>query len=158
MPAERARAHAPARGSRRPRAALAAAAATLLAAAMPAAWAQAGKDACAAPGPGTRLVESVHYRVAWRSDPAPVPVGRLFALEVAVCPRVASGPAPTLAVDARMPGHGHGMNYKPSVKPAGEGRYRVEGMMFHMPGQWELVFEVREGGRAERLVQALAVR
>jgi len=139
--------------------ALAALLAALLAATGPsgAAQAQAGaKDACAA-GPGVRLVESAQYRLAWRSDPAPVPVGRLFALEVAVCPRGAGGAA-TLAVDARMPGHGHGMNYKPSVKPAGDGRYRVEGMMFHMPGQWELAFELREGGRTERLVQPVAVR
>jgi hypothetical protein len=50
------------------------------------------------------------------------------------------------------------MNYKPSVKPVGDGRYRVEGLMFHMPGQWELVFELREAGRVERIVQALAVR
>lgn len=139
-------------------AAIGGALAALLAATGPSAAAQAGaKDACAA-GPGVRLVESAQYRLAWRSDPAPVPVGRLFALEVAVCPRGAGGGAAALVVDARMPGHGHGMNYKPSVKPAGDGRYRVEGMMFHMPGQWELAFELREGGRTERLVQPVAVR
>lgn len=121
-------------------------------------WAQAGKDACATFGPGARLMESAHFRLAWRSDPAPVPVGRLFALEVAICPRAATGVISALVVDARMPGHGHGMNYKPSVKSSGDGRYRVEGMMFHMPGQWELSFELRESGRSERLVQTLAVR
>ena len=118
----------------------------------------AAKDACAVAGPGTRLAESAQYRLAWRSDPAPIPVGRLFALEVTVCPRAPGRAAAALGVDARMPAHGHGMNYKPSVKPAGDGRFRVEGLMFHMPGQWELVFELRESGRVERIVQALAVR
>lgn len=130
----------------------------LMSGAVATAWAQTGKDACATLGPGARLMESAHYRLAWRSDPAPVPVGRLFALEVAVCPRAATSVISEFVVDARMPGHGHGMNYKPSVKPSGDGRYRVEGMMFHMPGQWELSFELRAGGRSERLVQALAVR
>ncbi len=139
-------------------AAIGGALAALLAATGPSAAAQAvAKDACAA-GPGVRLVESPQYRLAWRSDPTPVPVGRLFALEVTVCPRAPGGAVAALGVDARMPAHGHGMNYKPSVKPVGDGRYRVEGLMFHMPGQWELVFEVRETGRVERIVQALAVR
>lgn len=137
------------------RAAIALAVAALLPGA---AWAQAAKDACAASGSGAQRIESAQYRLAWRSEPTPVPVGRLFALEVTVCPRAPGSAVATLAVDARMPGHGHGMNYKPSVKPAGNGRFRVEGMMFHMPGQWELVFELREDARVERLVQALAVR
>jgi hypothetical protein len=134
-------------------------AAALALPAAPVARAQsAAKDACAVAGPGSRLAESAQYRLAWRSDPAPIPVGRLFALEVTVCPRAPGGTVAGLGVDARMPAQGHGMNYKPSVKPVGDGRYRVEGLMFHMPGQWELVFELREAGRVERIVQALAVR
>jgi cytochrome c peroxidase len=42
-----------------------------------------------------------------------------------------------------MPEHRHGMNYAPEVKPLGPGRWRAEGLMFHMPGKWEFVFEVR---------------
>ena len=35
------------------------------------------------------------------------------------------------------------MNYRPTVTATGEGRYRADGLMLHMAGKWELVFEVR---------------
>ena len=39
------------------------------------------------------------------------------------------------------------MNYAPAVKPPAPGRWRAEGLMFHMPGKWEFVFELRAGGQ-----------
>jgi hypothetical protein len=30
--------------------------------------------------------------------------------------------------------------------------------MFHMPGEWELVFDVRYGGETERLTHGLVVK
>jgi cytochrome c peroxidase len=51
-----------------------------------------------------------------------------------------------------MPEHRHGMNYAPAVKPLGPGRWRAEGLMFHMPGKWEFLFEVRGAGNTDRLV------
>jgi hypothetical protein len=66
--------------------------------------------------------------------------------------REGRGPAPTaLRVDADMPAHRHGMNYRAKVSPKGEGRYVAEGLLFHMPGQWRLLFDVDGGGRTERL-------
>ena len=56
-----------------------------------------------------------------------------------------------LAVDAIMPEHKHGMNYRPTVVPGKDGRYRAEGFLFHMPGRWEVNFDVRSGGGNERL-------
>ena len=46
----------------------------------------------------------------------------------------------------------------PAVKALGQGLYRAEGLMFHMPGRWELVFELRDGQVPPlRLVQSLQV-
>jgi len=50
-----------------------------------------------------------------------------------------------------MPEHKHGMNYAPTLKSNGDGRYRVEGLLFHMPGNWEVAFDVRSGGEIQRL-------
>ena len=51
--------------------------------------------------------------------PAPLPLGRHFALDTVVCP-TAGQPAPgLLAVDAEMPTHRHGMNYKPALRMLG---------------------------------------
>lgn len=109
-------------------------------------------------GPGAQRIGSDAMQVAWRSTPQPIPVSRHFVLDVELCP--ASGrPLPTeLRVDATMPDHGHGMNYKPSVQPAGAGRWRAEGLLFHMPGRWELVFEWRDAaGATRRLAQRVDV-
>jgi hypothetical protein len=51
--------------------------------------------------------------------------------------------ATRLAFDAGMPQHGHGLSTAPRVTRAlGNGRYRVEGVKFHMGGDWTLRVEV----------------
>ena len=37
------------------------------------------------------------------------------------------------------------------LKAEGDGRYRAEGLLFHMPGRWEVAFDVRAGEESERL-------
>ncbi|HEX5769139.1 MAG TPA: cytochrome-c peroxidase, partial [Burkholderiales bacterium] len=77
-------------------------------------------------------------------------VGKFFSLELAVCAK-AGAAAESVKVDAHMPEHRHGMNYAPEVKPLGAGRWRAEGLMFHMPGKWEFVFEIRAAGTTDRM-------
>lgn len=115
---------------------------------------RAADDACgAALGAGAQRAESAHYVVAFKPSPAPIAVGRAFALDAEVCPKSAA-PRPTgLRVDAHMPDHRHGMNYRATVAPGGERRYRAEGLMFHMPGRWQLVFDVEAGTDVERAVR-----
>jgi hypothetical protein len=108
--------------------------------------------ACPAPPgftPGGRL-ESAGLIVLYRTVPAPIPLGEHFAVEAVVCapPGVAVG---GLRVGAQMPAHRHGMNYRPRVIAQGDGRYRAEGLLFHMPGRWQLFFDVQRGRDTERL-------
>lgn len=49
-----------------------------------------------------------------------------------------------LEVDAEMPHHGHGMNVRPTVERTGEGQFRVRGLLLHMPGRWEVAFDLGE--------------
>ncbi|MCC7276595.1 MAG: FixH family protein [Alphaproteobacteria bacterium] len=99
---------------------------------------------------GVRRIERPAHVLAYRPEPATVEPGALFALRVAVCGRGA--PAPDLVrVDAWMPEHGHGMNYGPVVTAERDGRWRVDGLMFHMPGRWEIRFDVGTRQRTERL-------
>lgn len=91
-------------------------------------------------------------QAAWRvADAAAIEVASHFALDVRVCP----ADARLLAVDATMPAHRHGMNYRPTLKPLGDGRWRVEGLMFHMAGRWELRLDVRSAGRTQVLRPAV---
>ena len=101
-------------------------------------------QACTPALEGPRL-ESKSYVLAYRAAPE---VGKHFSVDIAACAK--NGPLPhELKIDAHMPEHRHGMNYKPTVKPAGPGRWQAEGLMFHMPGKWEFVFYV-EGERMTR--------
>ncbi len=87
--------------------------------------------------------------LAWRAEPAPIVQGRPFVLLLTVCPEQAV----LTAVDATMPEHRHGMNYRPGLQALGGGRWRAEGLLWHMSGRWELRFDVRHGGRTHTLRQ-----
>jgi len=99
-------------------------------------------------------VESGELVVAWAPRPAAIPLDKHFQLDIAVC----GAPVAALRVDADMPAHRHGMNYRTTVTGAGEGRFSAQGLMFHMPGRWRLIFDVDSGGRTQRLTQEIEVR
>jgi hypothetical protein len=107
-------------------------------------------EAAWADGRGERIESSEHV-VVFRTRPPRVPVGEFFVVEAVVCARGGAAPA-ALRVDAQMPEHRHGMNYRAKVSRQGDGRYLAEGLLLHMPGRWELVFEVVGDGRVDRLV------
>jgi hypothetical protein len=98
--------------------------------------------------PSGRLA-SANVVVLYRTVPAPIAVDRPFAVEAVVCPAPV-GPE-GFAVDAYMPEHRHGMNYRPRVSRRADGVYLAEGLLFHMPGHWQLRFDVARDGRNERL-------
>ena len=87
------------------------------------------------------------YALRYRTDPDPIPWGEPFELEVWL---LDAGPGAALAVDAAMPEHGHGMNRVAEVEALGDGRFRAAGLLFHMPGRWELYLDVTEGAVTER--------
>jgi hypothetical protein len=100
-------------------------------------------------GPGAVRIETPRQVLLYRADPAAIPLNARFALEIALCAR--DGSTPELRrVDAWMPSHRHGMNYRPELATVGPGRWRADGLLFHMPGAWAFVFEA--GG--ERLSAA----
>ena len=102
-------------------------------------------------GKGVARGESKRYVVAWRPDPSPIVVSRHFALDVVVCAKAGAAPAKSLRVDATMPAHRHGMNYRPTIAATGDGRFRAEGLLFHMPGAWEFAFDVAGDDGTERV-------
>jgi hypothetical protein len=108
--------------------------------------------AAACPLPGTPL-QGDAVQIAWQVPGAAIEVGRHFVLDVQLCP----AGAVLQRVDATMPEHRHGMNYRPSLQSLGGGRWRAEGLMFHMPGRWELRFDVTDGGRTETLRQSVSL-
>ena len=62
---------------------------------------------------------------------------------------------PRLEVDAAMPDHRHGLNARPTVRRDREGGYLVDGLLLHMPGYWEVYFDMTTGPVTERAQLAL---
>jgi len=107
---------------------------------------------------GAHTVESERYVLSYRAKPEKIAVSQHFTVEIVVCPK-GGHPAPEgVRVDGFMPEHNHGMNYKAVVKPAGGGRYEASGLMFHMPGKWDFIFEVRGGGKTDRMTATVMLQ
>lgn len=86
--------------------------------------------------------------------PEKIPLGKPFAVQIAACDNAPE----RLSVDAHMPAHRHGMNYRPTISRTENG-FRAEGLLFHMPGEWEFIFELRfNDGRSEKLTHRVTVR
>jgi len=88
------------------------------------------------------------FRVAWRSLAAgnEVPRNKEFDMELYVL----AGDAPLAGAQVRvrgwMPDHGHGLARRPPVSEPEPGRYRVEGMLLHMRGHWQVFFDIAYEG------------
>lgn len=81
----------------------------------------------------------------------PLRVGEQTSLSIRAC---ASGKAPLLSFDAVMPAHGHGLNYRPELTETEPGRWRVEGLLFHMAGRWEFRLRTVEAtGVVEQVIK-----
>ena len=108
------------------------------------------------------------YAVCAATVPDPVPPNAPFAMDVQVHDGAGGDGLArkvVLDVDAAMPEHRHGMTLKPFVRAIdgppvqdlppghgalGDGRFEVRGMLFHMPGRWEIHFDITHGAITER--------
>jgi hypothetical protein len=77
---------------------------------------------------------SLYYRV---TSP-PIMVAKHFAMQFRFCRERQPLSIDRFKLDASMPAHGHGMNYRASIVSQDEGRFEARGLMFHMPGKWQL--------------------
>jgi hypothetical protein len=93
------------------------------------------------------------FHVTVAAEPDPIPLSKMFALTIGVYlagDRAQAVSGTTVAVDARMPAHNHGTNLQARVARVGDGRFRAEGLLFHMPGTWELYVDVTRAAETER--------
>jgi hypothetical protein len=113
-------------------------AALLLAAPEPARTVRA-EETCAGEAQGFQRLQGPRIAIAYRWEPTELKVGQFFAVEVVDCGSL-GGPVDRIVVDATMPAHGHGMNYRPIAERIAPGRHRFTGLMLHMPGTWRFTF------------------
>ncbi len=80
------------------------------------------------------------YTIELRPATPPIVLGEIHDWVIRLS-RTDGGAARTVRVslDGGMPAHGHGFTTSPRVTRAlGEGEYLVEGVKFHMAGDWQL--------------------
>lgn len=109
--------------------------------------------AAAAPG-GPWLSESGNYRLDYRSRLQPLEINRMHSwvlhLETADGQPVEGA---EFSVTGGMPAHDHGLPTAPRVtRELGGGDYLLDGVRFHMNGDWELRFEFDAAGRRDVVV------
>jgi hypothetical protein len=107
-------------------------------------------DAAAPGGPSSGVSEDGRFELTYAPSPDPIPLSEDFVLSWTV-----SSAEPldglNLIADAWMPAHGHGMNTTPTTTGSGAS-WQTEGMLFHMPGDWELVVELSGVGDSTSLI------
>jgi len=93
------------------------------------------------------------WKVVYRPVGGPIRRGETFTIEAWVFAAGETAKPRTdvsLAVDAGMPQHGHGMNRVPRIEKQKGGRFEAQGLLFHMSGKWALYFDVGSGPLVER--------
>ncbi len=93
------------------------------------------------------LTQGGAFSIRWESQPSPIPRNQPFSLRVHVARADAPDaalPELELEVTALMPEHGHGMNTFSRTTRQPDGSFLVEGLLFHMRGHWDLLFNVRD--------------
>jgi len=120
-----------------------------------------GDEYCGDPDQSVSLVQrearspSGDYLVRIVELPDPVPSNRIFPLRIEVqVPEGSDTSRISIRADAAMPHHGHGMTVRPVAHPVESvpGVFAVAGMMFHMPGEWELYIDITDGPYTERVI------
>lgn len=81
-------------------------------------------------------------------DTSEIVLARPFAVHIEVCSDAKT--VDRVDVDATMPAHQHGMNYQPEVTKSGPNAFEAAGLVFHMPGRWELTVAAHHSDEVHR--------
>lgn len=102
-------------------------------------------------GPDALRAEDQTYQLALQTVPAPIAVSKPFAIKLQICRKEGTAFAGRVDVDAIMPAHRHGMNYKPVLENGADGVITGSGFVFHMPGKWQFLIRLSEDDQVRKL-------
>lgn len=114
--------------------------------------------ACPSSEQGFRRLSTADAEVAYRWDPADLRVGQFFSAEIVACRAANAEPVREIKIDATMPAHGHGMNYRPASHLIAPGHYKFTGLMLHMPGTWRIAVDLVGGAKRTRLTHEVSLK
>lgn len=100
--------------------------------------------------PATVTTDGGSYEVTLKPGGGGILWNKHFSLEMTLKSEKPLSEDFEVRVDADMPAHRHGMNTKAEVFDRGRFEYVVEGMLFHMKGDWVITVELTDGGVTEK--------
>ena len=122
----------------------------LVAATLPVACSHEGADPM--PEPQAVTSQAGGFHAQWQPSVTPLPLNESFDATLWLSTSANGTPieGARVSVDCRMPAHRHGMLQEVEVRDEGQGRYRVLGLLCHMPGHWVLHVDLTRGAITER--------
>lgn len=98
------------------------------------------------------------YTVSLESSIDPIEINRIHSWIVSISSDGEPVIGAELTISGGMPAHDHGMPTRPRMtSEIGEGKYHLEGMRFHMNGQWEVSIEIDANGKRDTVVITLTL-
>ncbi len=116
-----------------------------------------GTPAAAAAWPAKRKTNRENFTVTIQPTGGRIVRNEHFSLEVVIEPGPGAGTPTSIVVDADMPSHRHGMNTQPETIHEGGQRYRTNGMLFHMAGEWSISVAITAGSGEERALFPVSI-
>lgn len=97
------------------------------------------------------------FRVRYRSELGAISINEMHTWDLQIEDAEGSAVADAeFEVSGGMPEHDHGLATAPEVEPTSDpGLYRLSGLRFHMPGEWELEISVRAGHNEDDITISL---
>jgi hypothetical protein len=96
------------------------------------------------------------FTVSFTSSLEPIEINRIHSWTLTITSDGNPVIGAELEITGGMPAHDHGMPTRPRMtEELGEGRYRLDGMRFHMNGKWEVSIEIKAEGRRDTAVVLL---
>ena len=97
------------------------------------------------------------YRLSFQSELQPIVINRIHRWTLIVTDQEGKPvEGATITVDGGMPVHDHGLPTEPRVtRELAPGQYLLEGLRFHMAGNWQIVVTIESGDMRDTVVIGL---
>lgn len=104
------------------------------------------------------LSERGIYTVSFESSLDPIVINQMHSWVLQISTEGDPVLDAELVIIGGMPAHDHGLATSPRVtEELGEGRYRLDGVRFHMHGDWEILIEIKADGKSDYVTVTLTL-
>lgn len=98
------------------------------------------------------------YALSFESSIEPIEINQMHSWVLHITADGAPVANAKLSIAGGMPAHKHGLPTSPRVTDElSDGQYRLEGIRFHMHGQWQLSIEIIADGKADTVIVDLTL-